>query len=84
MQNYQFKLSPFQNMHWSEEEKEARLKACLEDAKNGFEAADVTLDGVILTISVNSKGDMSKEECLKRFKDVLINGSLSLFAEPLF
>lgn len=84
MQDYQFKLLPFQNMYWSEEEKEARLNACFEDARNGFDAADVKIDGDILTISVNDEVDMSKEECLKRFKDVLIKGSLSLFAEPLF
>lgn len=84
MLDYKFKLSPFQNMYLSEEEKEARFDACLEDAKNGFETATVTLDDDILSISVNSKDQLSEDECLKRFKDILINGSLSLSAKPLF
>jgi len=84
MQDYKFRLTPFQNMHFSEEEKEARFNACLEDARNGFDSAAVTLDDDVLTISVKSKNDLSKEECLKMFREVLINGGLSLFAEPLF
>ena len=84
MLNYEFALIRFHNMDWSEEEKEARLRACLEDAKNGFDAATVTLDGNVLSISVDSKDELSEDDCLKRFKDILINGSLSLFAQRLF
>lgn len=84
MLDYKFKLSPFKNMYFSEEEKEARFNACLEDARNGFETATVTLDEDVLSISVSSKDDLSEEDCLKRFKDILIDGSLSLFAERLF
>lgn len=84
MLHYKFKLSPFQNMNFSQEEKEARFSACLEDAKNGFEAATVTLDNDILSISVGSEDQLSKSECLKIFKEILVNGSLSLFAQPLF
>nr|WP_314549211.1 hypothetical protein [uncultured Pseudomonas sp.] len=83
MQDYKFKLIPFQNMDWSEEEKEARLRACLEDAKNGFDAATVTLDDDVLSISVGSKDELSAEECRERFKSILVNGSLFLFAEQL-
>lgn len=84
MQDYKFKLIPFQNMDWSEEEKEARLIACLEDARNGFDAATVTLDDDVLSISVGSKDELSEDECLNKFKNILIDGSLSLFAQRLF
>jgi hypothetical protein len=84
MLNYEFKLASFQNVYWSEEEEEARFKACLDDASKGFEGAVVTLDGDILKISVSSESELSQEECLKRFKDILIGGGLSLFAKPLF
>ncbi|MNC53772.1 hypothetical protein D3C75_1032110 [compost metagenome] len=84
MQDYKFRLTPFQNMHFSEEETEARFSACVEDARNGFEEATVTLENDVLCISVKSKDDLSEDECLKRFKDILINGNLSLFAQPLF
>ncbi|NWE72005.1 hypothetical protein HX857_25190 [Pseudomonas gingeri] len=84
MTTYKFRLSPFQNLHLSEEETELRLNACLEDAKNGFETATVTLEDDILSISVVNKDDLSTDECLERFKSILVNGSLSLFAERLF
>jgi len=83
MKSYKFELTPFQNMHFSEEEVEARLNACLEDARNGFEEATVTLENNILCISVESKDALSEEDCLKRFKEVLVHGGLSLFARPL-
>lgn len=84
MLDYKFKLSPFQNMHFSQEEKEVRFNACLEDVKNGFEAATVTLDDDVLSISVGSKDQLSEGDCLKRFKEILVNSNLCLFAQPLF
>lgn len=83
MQSYKFELTPFQNMQFSREEAEARINACLEDARNGFEEATVTLEDNVLRISVESKDTLSEEDCLKRFKEILINGNLSLFARPL-
>lgn len=84
MQDYKFKLAPFQNMHFSEDEKEARFNACLEDARNDFEEATVTLEDDVLCISAKSKDILSEEDCLKRFRDILINGSLQLSAQRLF
>ena len=83
MQSYKFELTPFQNMHLSKEEAEARINACLEDARNGFEEATVTLEDNVLCISVESTDILSEEDCLKRFREILINDSLSLFARPL-
>lgn len=83
MQSYKFELTPFQNMHLSEDEAEARINACLEDTRNGFEEATVTLEDNVLCISVESKDTLSEEDCLQRFKEILINGNLSLFARPL-
>ncbi|WP_312931481.1 hypothetical protein [Pseudomonas sp.] len=84
MQDYKFRLIPFQNMHFSEEEAEARFVACLEDTRDGFGEATVTLEDSILCISVKNKNELSEEDCLKRFKEILVNGSLSLSAQPLF
>jgi hypothetical protein len=83
MTTYKFRLSPFQNLHLSEEETELRLNACLEDAKNGFESATVTLEDDVLSISVGNKDDLSTEECRERLKSIIVNGSLFLFAEQL-
>jgi hypothetical protein len=83
MQNYKFELAPFQNMHFSEEEIEARIIACLEDARNGFEEATVTLEDNVLCISVDSKDALSEEDCKNRFRKVLIDGNLSLSGRPL-
>lgn len=83
MQSYKFELTPFQNMNFSKEEAEARINACLEDARNGFEEATVTLEDNVLCISVESKDTFSEDDCLKRFKEILINGNLSPFAKPL-
>ncbi|MDZ5738063.1 hypothetical protein [Pseudomonas asiatica] len=80
MQDYKFKLAPFQNTHFSEEEKEIRLSACLEDTRSEFEEATVTLENDILNISAQN---LSENECLKRFKNVLAKGGLSLSAQPL-
>lgn len=84
MQDYKFQLIPFQNMHFSEDEAKARFIACLEDTRNGFEEAIVTLEDDVLSISVKNKDELSEEDCLKRFREILIKGSLSLFAKPLF
>ncbi|WP_146017994.1 MULTISPECIES: hypothetical protein [Pseudomonas] len=80
MQDYKFKLAPFQNMHFSEEEKEIRLSACLEDARSEFEEAIVTLENDVLSISAQN---LSEDECLKRFRNILTKGGLSLSAQPL-
>lgn len=84
MQDYKFKLTPFQNMHFSEDEKEARFNACLEDARNKFEQATVTLEDDVLCITVEDKDKLSEDDCLNQFREVLVNGSLYLFAQPLF
>lgn len=83
MRTYKFRLSPFQNLQLSKEEAELRFNACLEDAKSGFETATVTLEDDVMSISVGNNDDLSAEECRERFKSILVNGSLFLFAEQL-
>ena len=84
MQDYKFRLAPFQNVDFSEDEKEARFIACLEDARNKFEQATVTLEDDVLCITVKTKDELPEDDCVNKFREVLVDGSLYLFAEPLF
>ena len=83
MKVYSFKLHKFQNDDLSKDELDVKLKACLEDAINMFDTAEVNLIDDILSISVSDQGELSATACRERFKTILQQESISLGATIL-
>lgn len=83
MKTYSFRLHQFHYDDLSQDELDMKLKACVEDAKNIFETADVNLIGDILSISVSDQDELSAIACQKKFKAILQQESISLGAAIL-
>lgn len=83
MKTYSFKLHQFHYDDLSQDELDMKFKACVEDARNVFETADVNLVGDILSISVSDQDELSDIDYKEKFKEILQQDSILLGAEIL-
>lgn len=82
--SYSFKLHPFVNDDLSPDEFEIKVRACMEDAVQEFETADVSLNGNTISISVSNGDELTAKDCKEKFKRILQQDSICLGANPLF
>lgn len=83
MKTYSFKLHQFHYDDLSQDELDMKFKACVEDARNAFETAEVNLTDDILSISVSDQDELSAEGCQERFKKILQQEGILLGARIL-